>query len=95
MRRRDVTAGLLLAAAAKALRAQEPAKQRRIAIVIPAGPITSISDTGPPAWQAFFEELRRAGDIEGQNLSVTGIRARAGPRAMAISLARSSIESRR
>jgi hypothetical protein len=70
VRRRDVTAGLLLAAAAQSLRAQEPAKQRRIAIVIPAGPITSISDTGARAWQAFFEELRRLGIIEGQNLSV-------------------------
>jgi putative tryptophan/tyrosine transport system substrate-binding protein len=70
MRRRDVTAGLLLAASAQSLRAQEPAKQRRIAIVIPAGPITSISNTGPRARQAFFEELRRAGDIEEQNLSI-------------------------
>jgi putative tryptophan/tyrosine transport system substrate-binding protein len=70
MRRRDVTAGLLLAAAAQSLRAQEPAKQRRIAIVIPAGPITSISDTGVRAWRAFFEELRRSGDVEGQNLTI-------------------------
>jgi putative tryptophan/tyrosine transport system substrate-binding protein len=70
VRRRDVTAGLLLAAAAPSLRAQESAKQRRIAIVIPAGPITSISDTGARAWQAFFEQLRRAGDIEGQNLTI-------------------------
>ena len=70
MRRRDVTAGLLLAAAAQPLWAQEPAKQRRIAIVIPAGPITSISDTGIRGWQAFFEELRRLGEIEGQNLTV-------------------------
>jgi putative ABC transport system substrate-binding protein len=70
MRRRDVTAGLLLAAAAPSLRAQEPAKQRRIAIVIPAGPISSISDTGSRAWQAFFEELRRLGIIQGQNLSI-------------------------
>ena len=70
MRRRDFTAGLLVAAAAQSLRAQEPAKQRRIAIVIPAGSITSISDTGPRAWQGFFEELRRAGDIEGQNLTI-------------------------
>ena len=70
MRRRDVTAGLLLAAAAPSLRAQEPAKQRRIAIVIPAGPITSISDTGVRAWRAFFEELRRSGDVEGENLTI-------------------------
>ena len=68
MRRRDFTAGLLLAVAAQSLRAQEPAKQRRMAIVIPAGPITSISDTGIRAWQAFFEQMRRLGDVEGQNL---------------------------
>ena len=41
-----------------------------MAIVIPAGPITSISDTGIRAWQAFFEQLRQLGDVEGQNLSV-------------------------
>jgi putative ABC transport system substrate-binding protein len=70
VRRRDLTAGLLLAAAAQSLRAQEPAKQRRIAIVIPAGTTTSISDTGTRPFQAFFEELRRLGDIEGQNLTV-------------------------
>jgi hypothetical protein len=53
VRRRDFTTGLLLAAATQSLRAEEPAKQHRIAIVIPAGPITSISDTGTRAWQAF------------------------------------------
>jgi putative ABC transport system substrate-binding protein len=70
MRRRDFTIGLLLGAAAWAVRAQEPAKQRRIAIVVPAAPVDSISDTGVRAWQAFFGELRRAGDIEGQNLTI-------------------------
>jgi putative ABC transport system substrate-binding protein len=70
MRRRDLTIGLLLAAAAQSARAQETAKQRRIAIVIPAGLITSISDTGIRGWQAFFGELRRAGDIEGKNLTI-------------------------
>jgi putative ABC transport system substrate-binding protein len=70
MRRRDVTTGLFLAASAQSLRAQEPAKQRRIAIVIPAGLITNISNTGPRARQVLFEELRRAGDIEEQNLSI-------------------------
>ena len=70
MRRRDFTIGLLLAAASRTVRAQEPAKQHRIAIVIPAVPSPSISDTGIRAWQAFFEELRRLGDVEGQNLTV-------------------------
>ena len=70
MRRRDFTIGLLLAGAAGTVRAQGPAKQHRIAIVIPAAPVTSISDTGAHAWQAFFEELRRLGDFEGQNLTI-------------------------
>ena len=70
MRRRDLTAGLLLAAAAPSLRAQETAKQHRIAIVRPAGPTALISDTGIRFYRAFFEELRRLGDIEGQNLTV-------------------------
>jgi putative ABC transport system substrate-binding protein len=70
MRRRDFTAGLLLAAAAPSLRAQETAKQHRIAIVRPAGPTALISDTGIRFYRAFFEELRRLGDIEGRNLTV-------------------------
>jgi hypothetical protein len=39
MRRRDSTIGLLLAAAAQSVQAQERAKQHRIAIVIPAGAV--------------------------------------------------------
>jgi putative ABC transport system substrate-binding protein len=75
MRRRDFTAGLLLAAAAQSVRAEEPAKQHRIAIVTPAGPVALINDTGSDTLsrrldQAFFEELRRLGDVEGQNLTV-------------------------
>ena len=70
MRRRDFTIGLLLAATARAVRAQGEPKQHRIAIVIPAGPVTGISETGVSAWQAFFAELRRLGDIEGQNLKI-------------------------
>jgi putative tryptophan/tyrosine transport system substrate-binding protein len=75
MRRRDFTIGLLLAAATQEGRAQEPAKQHRIAIVVPAGPIAAISDTGSDPirrrlYRAFFEELRRLGDVEGQNLTI-------------------------
>jgi putative tryptophan/tyrosine transport system substrate-binding protein len=74
MRRRDFTIGLL-AAAARSVRAEEQVRQHRIAIVIPAGPITAISDTGSDPlrrreYQPFFEELRRLGDVEGQNLIV-------------------------
>ncbi len=63
MRRRDFTAGLLLAAATRPVRAQQPAKQHRIAIVISSGPVTRVNDPASRAWQAFWEELRRLGDI--------------------------------
>jgi putative tryptophan/tyrosine transport system substrate-binding protein len=70
VRRRDFTAGLLLAAATRSVRAQERAKQHRIAIVIPAGPVARIDDPGINFYRAFWEELRRLGDVEGQNLAV-------------------------
>jgi putative ABC transport system substrate-binding protein len=75
MRRRDFTIGLLLAAATRTLRAQERAKQQRIAIVIPAGAVATISDTSSDTlsrrlYQSFFEELRRLGDVEGRTLIV-------------------------
>jgi putative ABC transport system substrate-binding protein len=70
MRRRDFTIGLLLAAAVRPGRAQERAEQHRIAIVIPAGPVALIDDPGSRFYQAFWEELRRSGDVEGQNLTV-------------------------
>jgi len=44
MKRRDFTAGLLLAAAVGTVRAQEPAKQHRIAIIIPSGPVAGIGE---------------------------------------------------
>ena len=53
-----------------AVRAQEPTKQHRIAVFIPAAPAASIGDTGVRAWQEFFGELRRLGDNEGQNLTI-------------------------
>ena len=70
MRRRDFTIGLLLASTTPSAWAQERAKQHRIAIVRPAGPVALISDTGIHFYRAFFAELRRLGDIEGQNLTV-------------------------
>ena len=70
MRRRDFTIGLLLAAAAQSAQTQERAKQHRIAIVIASGPVTGINDPASRPWQAFWEELRRLGDVEGQNLTV-------------------------
>jgi putative tryptophan/tyrosine transport system substrate-binding protein len=71
MRRRDFTVGLLLAGGTRSARAQEPAKQHRIAIVIPSGPVDRISATGGSrVFQVFFDELRRLGDMEGETLTV-------------------------
>jgi hypothetical protein len=89
VRRRDFTMSLALTAAVRAARAQVPIKRHRIGIVIPAGPVALISETGHPFWRAMFGELRRLGDVEGQNSPSSGIPARGGPRAMPISPARS------
>jgi putative tryptophan/tyrosine transport system substrate-binding protein len=70
MRRRDFTIGLALAAAVPPVQSQEQPKQHRIAIVMTAGPISRASDTGNPFGQAFWQELLRLGDVEGQNLTV-------------------------
>jgi putative ABC transport system substrate-binding protein len=75
VRRRDFAMGLLLAFATRSVQAQGPAKQHRIAIVFPAGPVADISETSSDAlirrlWQPFFEELRGLGDVEGQNLAI-------------------------
>ena len=70
MRRRDFTIGLLLAADTRTALAQQSAKQHRIAIVIASGPVDRLNDPTSHAWRAFWEELRRLGDVEGQNLTV-------------------------
>ena len=69
MRRRDFVIGPLLAGAAQSIRAQDGAKHW-IAIVISTGPATGIHDKGIRLWQGFWQELRRLGDVEGQNLIV-------------------------
>src|ERR1700741_1229742 len=72
MRRREVIT-LLGGAAAWPLttRAQQPARQRRIAIFHPAIPTTRLTETGGgSAWRAFFGELRRLGYVEGENLII-------------------------
>jgi len=71
MRRREFTIGLLLGVATQSARsAQRPSKQRRLAIVITTGPVSRIDDPGSHFWHPFWDELRRLGDIEGQNLAV-------------------------
>jgi putative ABC transport system substrate-binding protein len=79
VKRRDFTIGLLLAPAVPTARAQERAKQHRIAIVITAGPVARIDDPGSHFWQPFWQELRRLGDIEGQNLAVERYSAEGRP----------------
>jgi putative ABC transport system substrate-binding protein len=69
IRRRDFTIGLLLGASAKALPAQEQAKQHRIAFIA-AGPVARIHDPEVPATRTFWDELRRLGHVEGENLTV-------------------------
>jgi putative ABC transport system substrate-binding protein len=59
-----------VASATQSVRAQDQAKQHRIAIIIPSGPVARLSDTLPRLYQPFFEELRRLGDIEGQHLTI-------------------------
>jgi putative ABC transport system substrate-binding protein len=45
-------------------------KQHRIAIVISTGPVARVHDPTSHAFQAFWQELHRLGDAEGQNLVV-------------------------
>jgi putative tryptophan/tyrosine transport system substrate-binding protein len=54
-----------------AARAQQPARQPRIAIFHPAIPTDRLTETGGgSAWRAFFGELRRLGYVEGENLII-------------------------
>src|SRR3979490_1502674 len=53
-----------------AARAQQPAKMKRIAFVLPSAKVSEMSVSGHPYYRAFFEELSRLGYIEGQNLGV-------------------------
>jgi putative ABC transport system substrate-binding protein len=69
MKRRNFNAGLLIAGTAIGpVLAQEPIKQRRIAIVAAAGKPENISEAGSGFWRAFFGELRRLGHFEGRDL---------------------------
>ena len=69
MRRRDFTIGLLVAAAFQNVRAQEAMQRHRIAIIA-SRPVALMEDARDPLFGAFFGELRRLGDVEGQNLTV-------------------------
>ena len=84
MKRRDFTIGLLLASAVRTVRAQDQAKQHRIAIVVSTGPANRISPTGTRPWQAFFAELRRLGDVEGQTLTIERYSGEERPEGIAV-----------
>jgi putative tryptophan/tyrosine transport system substrate-binding protein len=68
MRRRDFVAGLLLAAAIKRADCQEHAKPYHMAVVAGNYPTAAMTEIGPA--RPFFQELRRLGYAEGQNLVV-------------------------
>jgi len=70
MRRRDFAFALLLASTVGTGRAQERAKQHRVAIVVPGGQVTRIGDPENRFWPAFFKKLSQLGDVEGQNLTI-------------------------
>jgi putative ABC transport system substrate-binding protein len=53
-----------------AVRAQQPARMKRIAVVHPSEKASNITINGRPAFRGFFEELNRLGYVEGQNLVV-------------------------
>ena len=82
MRRRDFTAGVLLAVAAplKAAMTQALGDQRRIALVdtsVPAAELTAAA--GPLIVRRFLEALRSRGHIEGRNLLVERYSAEGQP----------------
>lgn len=70
MRRREFTAGLLLAAATWPSQTQQRATLPRIAIFHPAIPVAFLTEPGGGARGACFGELRRLGYVQGQNLIV-------------------------
>src|SRR5215203_2225629 len=73
IRRREFITLLGVAAAAwpRGARAQQGQRVRRIAVFHPAIPTALLTETGGgSAWRAFFGELRRLGEIEGQNLII-------------------------
>ena len=72
MRRREFI-GLIGAAAAWPLtvRAQQPPKQRRIALVHSGIPADRLTEKAGPFWvRRFHETLRGLGDVEGSNLAI-------------------------
>jgi putative ABC transport system substrate-binding protein len=79
MKRRSLILGLLAVAVAVAATCNARAEQKaqRIAIVLASYPVSKINGTsGDPLSQALFNELRRLGYVEGQNLLIEIFRRR-------------------
>src|SRR5213080_2650007 len=72
MKRREFLASLLSAAAVGRAGAQQRVKVFRIAIVAPSAPVAIMSEEreGNLVYRVFFQQLRRLGYVEGQNLVV-------------------------
>ncbi len=71
MRRREFITALLLAVTIRSAQAQKPAKVYRVALVHPNRPATDMTEASHlPGYRTFFQELRRLGYVEGQNLVV-------------------------
>jgi putative tryptophan/tyrosine transport system substrate-binding protein len=70
MRRRNFIFGLMAVVTTGGARAAERKSSHRIAIVVSAGPVTGITESGDAFWQSLFDELRRSGYVEGQNLLI-------------------------
>lgn len=71
MRRREFTAGLLVATTMRPALAQPRATPARMALFHPAIPTTLLTESGGgSAWPAFFQELRRLAYVEGRNLII-------------------------
>jgi putative ABC transport system substrate-binding protein len=71
MRRREFIASLLFSAITPHVQAQQPAKVYRIAIVHPSIPVKEMNESSRFSfYKVLFNELRRLGYIEGQNLIV-------------------------
>jgi putative ABC transport system substrate-binding protein len=66
MRRRDLIVGLWAVAVVGRAQAQQSAKVPCIAVVSPSGPAAHVLASDWPMW----DELRRLGYIEGQNLLI-------------------------
>jgi putative tryptophan/tyrosine transport system substrate-binding protein len=69
MRRLLLVLGLTLLMIASAA-SQMSGRVYRLAIIVPSGSKENLTAIGPPHIRVFFQELRRRGYVEGQNLKV-------------------------